>query len=279
MPNKNTSFSEKLKKSFLLNVVVIAAICIVLYFTFFTIIGVFTGHGQEVKVPMLIGKNLFNATKELSSKNFDIQIDSTYDPNQKPLTILGQQPESGEIVKPGRTIFLTVNKIEPPFTPMPNLNGLSFRSAQMILNSSKLKLGDTSLRPDIAKGAIIEQLYNGEVIRPGQMIPQGSKINLVIGDGLGVSVFDVPDLIGLSYAEAIAMLSAINLQFTAISTYEITDTANAIIYKQDPSAINELGTTNRLREGDEVHFYYMQNPTENDMQRGPSGTPISTEEF
>jgi beta-lactam-binding protein with PASTA domain len=264
----------RFKNSFRFNLLAILGICVVLYFFFFAVLGQITGHGEEVKVPNIIGKSIQNGENQLQKIGFDIQIDSAYDPTQKSLIILGQQPEVGEIVKPGRTIFLTVNKAEPPKTPMPNLNGLSLRSAIMILNSSKLKLGDTSYRPDIAQGAVLDQMYNGSIIRPGQMIPQGSMISLILGDGLGNTVFDVPDIVGLTYAEAVAMLSANNLQFTAIGTDEITDTSTAYVYRQAPSALNELGTSNRLREGDEVGFYFKQNPAPEDFDNGPSGPPI-----
>jgi beta-lactam-binding protein with PASTA domain len=268
---KSTGF----KNSFKMNVLAIIGLCIVLYFVFFAMLGFITGHGAQLKVPNIVGKSLKAGESQLKTIGFDIQIDSAYDPSKKALMIIGQEPEVGEIVKPGRTIFITVNKAEPPKTPMPNLNGLSLRSAIMILNSSKLQLGDTSYRPDIAQGAVLDQMYNGSVIRPGQMIPQGSKISLVLGDGLGNTVFDVPDIVGLSYAEAVAMLSANNLLFTAVASDEITDTASAIVYMQVPSALNELGTTNRLREGDELGFYFKQNATEEDLVHAPSGTPVN----
>jgi beta-lactam-binding protein with PASTA domain len=268
---KSTGF----KNSFRMNALAIIGLCIVLYFLFFAMLGFITGHGAQLKVPNIVGKTLKAGESQLKTIGFDIQIDSAYDPSKKALTILGQEPEVGEIVKPGRTIFLTVNKAEPPKTPMPNLNGLSLRSAIMILNSSKLELGDTTYRPDIAQGAVLDQLFNGSIIRPGQMIPQGSKISLVLGDGLGNTVFDVPDIVGLSYAEAVAMLSANNLLFTAVASDEITDTASAIVYMQVPSALNELGTANRLREGDELGFYFKQNATQEDLIHDPSGAPIN----
>lgn len=268
---KSTGF----KNSFRMNALAIIGLCIVLYFLFFAMLGFITGHGAQLKVPNIVGKTLKAGESQLKTIGFDIQIDSAYDPSKKALTILGQEPEVGEIVKPGRTIFLTVNKAEPPKTPMPNLNGLSLRSAIMILNSSKLELGDTTYRPDIAQGAVLDQLFNGSIIRPGQMIPQGSKISLVLGDGLGNTVFDVPDIVGLSYAEAVAMLSANNLLFTAVASDEITDTASAIVYMQVPSALNELGIANRLREGDELGFYFKQNATQEDLIHEPSGAPIN----
>jgi beta-lactam-binding protein with PASTA domain len=265
----NTEVKQKgFKNSFLLNLLAILAVSVVLYFIFFALLGQITGHGEELKVPNIVGKTLLAGESQLTKIGFDVQIDSAYDPSKKALTVLGQQPESGAIVKPGRTIFITINKAEPPKTPMPNLTGLSLRSAIMILNSSKLHLGDTTYRPDIAQGAVLEQLYNGQVIRPGQMIPQGSTISLVIGDGLGNTVFDVPDIVGSTYAEAVAMLSANNLHFTAIASDVITDTASAYVYMQMPSALNELGNANKLREGDEVGFYFKQNPAPEEFNHG-----------
>ncbi|MCC6186835.1 MAG: PASTA domain-containing protein [Chitinophagaceae bacterium] len=272
---KKDQKAKGFKNSLAYNVLLIAALTMGLYFFFFAVLGQITGHGEEVKVPNITGKSLKDGKSQLEKIGFDIQVDSSYDPRQNPLTIIGQQPEVGEIVKPGRTIFLTVNKAEPPKTPMPNLNGLSLRSAIMILNSSKLKLGDTTYRPDIAQGAVLDQLFNGEIIRAGQMIPQGSIISLVLGDGLGNTVFDVPDIVGLTFVEAVAMLSANNLQYTAIASEDISDTSSAYVYRQMPSALNELGEANRLREGDEVGFYFKQNPSETDFESGPSGAPVN----
>lgn len=275
--DNNIAAKGGFKNSFGLNLLAIIALCVALYFLFFTMLGKITGHGDEVKVPNMIGKTIKDGAAQLDKIGFDVDIDSSYDPDQKPYTILGQQPGVGEIVKPGRTIFLTINKAEPPKTPMPNLTGLSFRSAVMILKSSKLALGDTSFKPDIAQGAILDQLFNGKTIRAGQLIPQGSRISLVIGDGLGNTEFDVPDIVGMTYAEAVAMLAATNLHFTAIASDNITDTANAIVYRQVPSSFNELGNSNRLREGDELGFYYKQNPSPEELQHGPElATPVDS---
>ena len=177
--------SGGITKSFWFNLIVILALCLALYMLFFTSLGWFTHHGEEVKVPDVTGQGLPAAMVSLEKMGFEVQIDSAYDPEQKPFVILGQQPEVGAVVKGGRTLFLTVNKAEPLKTAMPNLIGLSFRSAALMLKSTRLMLGDTTYRPDIAKGAILEQLMNGKPIIPGQIIYQGTRISLVIGDGLG----------------------------------------------------------------------------------------------
>jgi beta-lactam-binding protein with PASTA domain len=254
--------SKPFRHTFLANLLIIIGICIVLYFLFFASLGWITGHGNERSVPAMIGKPLAAVMSDLEAQGFDIQIDSTYNPEAKPLTIMDQQPEAGMTVKEGRTIFLIVNKQSPPQTPMPNLVTLSFRSAEMLLKSNKLLLGDTSYRPDIAGGSVLAQMMNGAEIAPNTMIPQGSRIDLVIGDGLGNKQISVPDVIGMSYPEAVAMLSGSNLQFVAVFDGIITDSTTAVVYVQQPEAFNELNEPNQISEGEMVDIRVKQDASD-----------------
>jgi Uncharacterized protein conserved in bacteria len=269
---------EETRRSFWFNLLVVLGLCIVLYILFFASIGIITRHGSEAIVPNVAGKTLKAAMTELEKAGFDVEIDSAYEPKKKPFLVLQQMPEPNATVKDGRTIFLTINKTQPPDIPMPNLLNLSFRSAEMILKSNKLMLGDTTYRPDIAKGAILEQLYKGKTIRPGEMLPQGSKIDLVIGDGLGNTQFNVPDVIGMTYEEAMAILNGTGLQFTAIWEGDITDSVTAVVYDQLPKAMNELMTPNRIKEGDIVDIRIKQTATQEEMEgnRNPTG-PVTDE--
>lgn len=263
-----------LKGSFKFNLFVILVLCVVLYVLFFASLGIITRHGNEVKVPNVTGRDVRVAITELERMGFEVDVDSAYEPAAKPYSVLLQIPEINAVVKEGRTIFLTINKAEPPQTPMPNLINVSFRSAEMILKSNRLVLGDTTMRPDIAKGAVLEQLYNGRPVRPGQMIPQGSRIDLVVGDGLGNTEFNVPDVIGMTYEEAIAIINSTGLNFTTIWEGPITDSATAIIFDQSPKALNELMTPNRIKEGDIVDIRIMQNPSPEELEsnRTPGGS-------
>ncbi len=65
-----------------------------------------------------------------------------------------------------RTVYLIINRDAAPDIPMPNLLGMSFRSAEITLQQQKLKLEDTIYRPDIA-GSVLEQQYKGQPIKPG----------------------------------------------------------------------------------------------------------------
>ena len=257
---------QQFRKSFIFNLAVIILLVSVLYILFFVSLSWATRHGNEVKLPNVVGRDVKIATTILENMDFEVYYDSAYDPKQKSLIVLAQMPELNAVVKKGRTILLTINKKEAPLTSMPNLLNLSFRSAEMILRSNKLKLGDTSYRPDIAKGAILEQYYRGQHIRPGEMIPQGSTISLVIGDGLGNTEFDIPDVIGMAYNEAIAVLNANGLNYTAIWEGEFTDSASAVVYVQYPKPVNDAMVHSRIKEGDIVDIRLKQNPTAEDFE-------------
>ncbi len=265
-----------LNKSFKVNLLVAILVSIFLYILFFISLGFITRHGSEVTIPNVMKKDLKTAESTLETMGFEVLVDSAYDPKQKPLTVLSQVPEVGATVKTGRTVFITVNRKQPPMTPMPNLVGLSYRSAAMILKNNKLNVGDTIYKPDIAKGAILEQLYKGKPVRPGDPVPQGSKISLVIGDGLSNTEIDIPDVIGINFLEAETILSGTGLQYYPVWEGDITDSSAAIVYKQNPRPLNELGQPNRIKEGDMVEIYILQNPSNEQLEesRKPLAPPV-----
>lgn len=250
--------SRPFRKTFLYNLILIGLICVAIYWVFFMSLKWITGHGEEMRVPELEGKAVGQAIAELENLGFRIDVDSVYDPAKGKQEVIDQQPKSGAKVKKGRTIFLTVNKEDAPNIEMPNLVNLSFRSAEMLLKSNKLILGDTQLVPDLADGAVLNQLYQGKEIAAGTPLPQGSRINLVIGDGLGTKEFPIPDIVGLSYLEAVAILNGSNLNFTVIFDGVITDTLSAVVYSQVPEALNEFHEHNTISEGDVIDFRVKQ---------------------
>lgn len=249
---------ENLRKSIWFHLGVVVALCLVFYGIFFATLHWFTRHGEEVKVPDVRNKDMNAAITSLRQMHFDVYVDSTFEPEQKPLVVLKQMPDTGSIVKQGRTIFLTVNMVKPPQVPMPNLLGLSYRSAEMLLRINKLKVGDTTYKPDIAAGAILEMKFKHEPIRAGQMIQQGNRIDLIIGNGLGETEWDVPNVTGLTVDEALTILNQYNLQPVYLPKNEATviaDTMAAQIIDQQPRADDGTGKPGRIKMGDAIQLY------------------------
>ena len=233
------------------NVLVALLLACGLVYLLFSSLKYFTRHGEVLKVPVVVSLNFDKAKQQLEAQGFDVEIqDSVYIDTLPPLAVVKQFPEPDELVKVNRTVYLTVNRAVPPMIDMPNLVGMSFRNAELILKQYGLKLGDTLFKPDFAKNAILAQSWKGEVIKPSTKIPMGASVDLVIGAGLANIDMSVPDLFGMTYQEASAILEANGLSFSSVVTDpDVRDTARAFIYKQSPDALNEDQKVNRIRAG------------------------------
>lgn len=227
-------------------------------------LGWFTNHNESRTVPPILGKTLEEAQSILAKAGFDLEVqDSVFIDSLKPLQVIRQVPDEYEVVKSNRTIYITINRAQPPLVEMPNIVGYSLRSAEMVLKNMGLKLGDTTFRPDFAKNSVLEQLYNGVTIQPGAKIKMGSKISLIIGNGLGESVSAVPNLVGMSYGEAKSLLASKGIDFGAIIAYpDVKDTLNSYIYRQNPDKFDEEGNLRTIRAGQLIDIWLSQEKPE-----------------
>ncbi len=253
-------------RSFVVNLLVAIALLVLIVFIFFFSLDSITMHNESVTVPGVMGKSLTEATSFLEERAFKVSVqDSVYIDSLPPLTVVKQSPQSEEVVKSNRTIYLTINRASPPLLDMPDLRGFSFRSAQMFLESLGLKAGNISYTPDIARNAVKDQLYKGKTIEPGTKVPMSSAIDLVLGNGLGDTQLAVPDLVGLTLAQARDYLSGDNINIGVVLLVgAVPDTGNAYIVRQNPEAITELPTgekvNNRIRAGQFMDVWISMTP-------------------
>jgi hypothetical protein len=239
-----------------------AMVCIIaLFFLLSLLLGVYTHHGKSVSVPDLRGLTWNKVGDVLANTSFDYAInDSMYNPGKPPLTVLDQTPEPDQQVKEGRTIYLTVNSRRAPTIKMPELRDNSLKQAALILESYGLMLGQTTYKPDLAKDAVLDQLYHNQSIEAGTEIRKGSVIDLVLGDGLGQTTVVVPDLVGLTLSEAKAALqmSSFGSDSVVVDPSVTKDTLSAFVYKQYPA----FGSNNdTIKAGQPVILYVTKNKT------------------
>lgn len=254
------------KQPFWVNLLAAIALVVGALFLVLWMLSFITRHGEYERVPSVIGKPVAEAIQLLESKGFTVAIqDSIWQESEPVGIVLKQLPAGEDMVKAKRTIYLTINRSQPPLVDMPNLVGLSFRNAELYIKQLGLRIGDTTRKPDIAKDAVLEQLYNGAPIRPGTKIFQGSTISFVLGSGLGEGEMEVPQLIGMRFAEAKAYLSGLGINVGALLTDpDVKDTANAYIYRQNPEA--KTATTdgtmlpNKIRPGQSMDFWLGTTP-------------------
>lgn len=240
-----------------LNILAGMLLALVLFFIFIFSLRWLTHHDESKTVPSVAGKTYPEAKEILEKAGFEVEIqDSIYVDTLKPLRVIRQVPEDGEVVKVNRTVYLTINRSVPPMVEMPNLNGFSFRSAEMELINMGLRVGDTVYKADFARNSVLEQRYKGALISPGTKIRMGSSISFVLGSGVGNEKFIVPSLIGLTYCYAKALIESRGLVMGApVASYGITDTCGAFIYKQNPEKYDEEKKLQYMRTGQTIDVW------------------------
>lgn len=171
-----------------------------------------TNHGESITVPDLEGIPVDELQDFLVERDFRYEVgDSVYAENLPPLTVTRQFPKAGSKVKQNRKIFISLNSINPPSTRMPNLIDKTLKNAELILQSYELKKGRVLTKPDPFRN-VLEQRYDGDTIAVNTKIPKGSVIDIVIGDGYGISHFELPSLIGLPLSEAEVIIRGNSLE-------------------------------------------------------------------
>lgn len=222
-----------------------------------------THHNETVTVPDLEGIHLDNIDEFLTQRNLNYEVlaDSGFTDAFDPKTVLVQYPLAGSKVKENRKIFLTLNATNPPKVKMPALVDGSVKNAQLVLDSYGLELGSIEYVPDLAQNAVLEQRYNGQKIAAGEMISKGTRIDLLVGDGLGNTLLEVPDLSGLEMEEAEVVIIGSGLKVggtlfrnPSLSDRDPKDQAQQqqdrlVIVKQSPAA------GSNIRIGEEVDVW------------------------
>jgi hypothetical protein len=239
-----------------INLVTALLLALVVFILFILSLRWLTHHNESKTVPSVVGKVYEEAEKILNKAGFEVEIqDSIYVDGESPMKVLKQIPESDEVVKIDRTVYLTINRAVPPTVEMPNLVGFSFRSAEMELKNLGLKMGDTIYRSDFARNSILEQrlgarFVDGQIISPGTKVQMGSSISFALGTGVGTEKFAVPTLIGMTYCKAKQLLESKGLAIaSAIPNPDVTDTCNAFIFKQNPEKYDAEKKIQYIRTG------------------------------
>ncbi len=243
--------------------IIILAVAIIMVF-FFVFLPKTTNHSETQTVPDLIGVNYEELQGYLTQRNlrYEVLTDSSYSSEYPPNAVLKQNPKSGSRVKENRKIYVSLNAENPPKVKMPNLIDGSVKSAQMVLESYGLILGRIEYKPDLAQNAVLEQRYNGEKIDEGRSIHKGSKIDLVVGDGLGKQTFPVPSVLTMDLESAEFLIIGSNLQVGNILEVQDEDYAPGTIIRQEPPA------GGNIRVGEMVDLWVAVGDPEEDGQQG-----------
>jgi beta-lactam-binding protein with PASTA domain len=204
-------------------------------------LNIFTNHGEQVPVPNLLGLSAVDAKLKLEDLGLSYEIlDSIYDPNEPNGIVKEQMLRPTSLskvhVKSNRVIGLRLSK-KRELTEMPDLLYDEVEFAKGRLESRGFAFAIEYEPTTEADGSVLEQKYDGLKIAAGSRIPKGSEITLVVGrNEVGVSL-ELPNLVGMNYADAVNLLKSKGFQsFSTICNDCETksDTLNALVFGQSP---------------------------------------------
>ena len=228
--------------------IIFGSIILLLVITF-TLMQVYTLHGQGKPVPDFTG--LTESQLQHLMKSNDLRytiIDSVHLDNTPKGVVVEQVPKPGEKVKKNRNIFFTINAWSNEQVYIPRVIDLSLRDAKAMVESFRLTVGELIYIPSEYPNLVLGQHVNGKPVKDGEMVPRGTRVDLIIGRGLGNETTVVPNLIGMKLAEARRVTQSVYLNMGAtIYDQDImsnTDSLKAFVWKQNPPS--KKGFTRRL---------------------------------
>ncbi len=138
-------------------------------------------------VPNLVGQS--RRSVEISLQQIGLRIDTVYtefNPDYPKGTVAWQFPKSGDHIKKGMGLQITVSQGLPPdFFQVPQLFGMSMQNAKVLLTKARLKVGKISYKQneDLVPYTVLDQS-----IAPGTVLDQTIQVDLV------VSILDLKDI-------------------------------------------------------------------------------------
>lgn len=196
-----------------------------------------THHDEAILVPDLKGQTIEKSVEFIEKQELQYKIfDSTYVPGLKTSTVINQFPRAGEKVKSNRTIYLTINTINPPEINMPNLIGASFKSAEMAIKSFGLVLGEVRYKAGSSQGAVLAQLNDSNTsLEAGTVIKKGTVVNLLVSSGLGAEEITLPNVTGYTLADAQRIIHNLGLEIGSVVYDDNSGQNLGMVFKQKPS--------------------------------------------
>lgn len=144
----------------------------------------YTHHGETTKVPNFVGKNVNVGIDQGEAIGLELEVtDTGYIRTLPPDIILQQSTPAGDVVKPGRIIYVTINAAHAMAIALPDVaDNSSYREAVVQLES----LGFKCTAPKYTAGDR-DWVYGieaaGKSCKAGDRISVDTPLTLIVGDG------------------------------------------------------------------------------------------------
>ena len=240
---QNPNLLARLKAHPLLwNLLLLAVVILLLAVAAHFVMQLGTRHGARRTVPDFSGIRLDEA--EALARRHDLKLhvnDSLFVPAYEGGIVLDQLPEGGVEVKPGRTIYITINSFREKLVPVPYVAGRSLRQAKNILEIAGLEIAQLIYREDIATNYVLDEYIGDRQIteRVQFEAPMSTGVTLHVGVEPENDRTVVPMVVGYPLRQAKSRLWELGLNVGKIEFDEGINRLNqqdAGVYVQTPAA-------------------------------------------
>ncbi|NOX69214.1 MAG: PASTA domain-containing protein [Gammaproteobacteria bacterium] len=183
----------------------------------------------NIAVPDVVGRSQAQATTDINAAGLVVGTITQQNDNNAPVgDVIGQDPVSATMVSAGTAVNLIVSS-GPANIAVPNVVGLSQAQATTAINAAGLVVGTVTQQNDnnVPIGDIISQDPVSAT-----MVSAGSAVDLVVSTG--PATIAVPDVVGLSQAQATTDINAAGLVVGTVTQQNDNNVPVGNVISQDP---------------------------------------------
>lgn len=145
----------------------------------------YTNHGEANQIPDVCGMQFQSAVDVLKAQGLGYAIlEYKHKKGAQDGEVLEQRPNAHALVKEGRKVYLVLNTIEEPKLGLPQIiDNCSLREAEFRLKGLGFVVEGIETVPG-EREWVYGVRYKGKELDNGSAIPRGSRVTLVIGNGM-----------------------------------------------------------------------------------------------
>ncbi|TDB75348.1 Stk1 family PASTA domain-containing Ser/Thr kinase [Micromonospora sp. KC723] len=219
---------------------------------------------KRVSVPDLAGKDQATAFAEIQKAGLvPVAGEQVFNSTCKKGTVADQNPKPGGAIEPNSQVTVNVCGGKPEVTIPDGLEGSKVDSAEARLKAEKFDVKIVEKDSDEPEEIVID-------VSPaeGQRVPEGTQVTLTVSRG---NVREVPNVVGLSQAEATRTLQNAGFKVAVDLGDEVPAAEAGKVLSQDPRAGNK-----RTRNSTVTIVVSVPEPTPDPSSQSPTPTPTSS---
>ena len=191
----------------------------------------YTNYDEGITVPNVTRLSLTEAEEKLTSYGLRVEVADRRSNSSFPADyVIDQSPLPSKIVKPDRKVYLTVNSLSTPKVEVPDVVNLSYRNAEIQLQNYGLRVDYVRYESSRFKNSVLSQS-----VPDGEIVEEGTAIDLTVSDGLGEKMVQVPDIVGLRLSEAQQELRKAGFKVERIRYRPVKDVSPNIVISYTPN--------------------------------------------